>query len=94
MKRLKGWKINLLPYGVEGYCWKKEKVIDLGLKNSNPLRLLLHEIAHIGTGNSCGNQHTQDWFDEYIKLMKKYMPNIDIDEGDKIIQKVYNLTRK
>ncbi len=92
MIRLKGWTIRLKPDGTEGYCWQKQKIIDLGLLTDNPLRLLLHEIAHIGI-NPHGNKHTQEWFDEYIKLMNKYMPGIDIGEGDKIIKKVYKLKR-
>ena len=28
---------------------------------------------------------------EYINLMKKYMPNVEISKHDKIIQKVYKL---
>lgn len=92
MKRLKGWKIRLKPDSTEGYCWEGQKTIDLGLKNPNPLRLLLHEIAHIGTTVSCGNQHNQKWFNDYLKLMRKYMPGIKISKSDKIIQKVYKLT--
>ncbi len=90
MKRLKGWAIRLKPNSSEGYCWENQKIIDLGLKNSNPLRLLLHEIAHIGN-NPHGNKHNQKWFNEYLKLMCKYMPNIEISKSDKIIQKVYKL---
>ena len=89
MKRLKGWKINLIPNSSEGYCWKKQKIIDLGLEG-NPLSLLLHEVAHIGN-NPHGNKHNQKWFDEYIKLMRKYMPGTRIGKSEKIIQKVYNL---
>ena len=90
MKRLKDWTIQLKPESTEGYCWEDKKVITLGLLNDNPLRLLLHEIAHIGI-NPHGNKHTQEWFNEYIKLMKRYMPGIDISESEKIIQKCWNL---
>lgn len=92
MKRLKGWTIRLVPESSEGYCWQDKKRIDLGLLG-NPLSLLLHEVAHIGI-NPHGNKHNQEWFDEYIKLMRKYMPGIDIDKSDKIIQEVYKLKRK
>ena len=92
MNRLKGWTIRLVPNSSEGYCWQKQKIIDLGLEG-NPLSLLLHEVAHIGN-NPHGNKHNQKWFDEYLALMQKYMPEIDIDESDKIIQRVYNLKRK
>ena len=91
MKRLNGWTIRLRPDSTEGYCWENKKIIDLGLKHPNPLCLLLHEIAHIGI-NSFGNKHNQKWFDEYLALMKKYMPNIAISKSDKIIQKTYKLT--
>ena len=90
MKRLNGWKIRLKFNSTEGYCWQKLKIIDLGLKNPNPLRLLLHEIAHIGI-NPFSNKHNQKWFNEYLKLVKRYIPNIDISKSDKIIQKVYKL---
>ena len=90
MKRLKGWQIRLRPESSEGYCWRKQKIIDLGLKTSNLLRLLLHEIAHINT-ESVGNQHNQKWFNEYLKFMKRYMPGVEIDESDKIIQRVFGL---
>ncbi len=89
MRRLEGWTIRLIPNSSEGYCWESKKTIDLGLEG-NPLSLLLHEIAHIGI-NPYGNKHTQEWFNEYLTLMKKYMPGIDIDEHDKIIQKCYSL---
>ncbi len=91
MKRLKDWTIKLNPDSTEGYCWQKQKIIDLGLKNSNPLRLLLHEIAHIGI-NPHGNKHNQKWFNEYTKLMRQYMPRISIGKSNKLIQKVYGLT--
>ena len=90
MQRLKGWRIRLIPNSSEGYCWENKKIIDLGLMG-NPLSLLLHEVAHIGN-NPHGNKHNQKWFDEYIKLMRKYMPGIGIGESDRIIQKVYKLT--
>ncbi len=93
MKRLKGWPIRLIPDSSEGYCWKDRKIIDIGLKNDNPLRLLLHEVAHIGI-NPYSNKHTQKWFNEYLKLMHKYMPGIEISKSDKIIQKVYKLKEK
>ena len=89
MKRLKGWKIRLIPNSLGGYCWEKRKIIDLGLEG-NPLSLLLHEVAHIGN-NPHGNKHNQKWFNEYIKLMRKYMPRIGIGKSDKIVQKVYKL---
>ena len=90
MKRLNGWKINLKSNTGDGYCWKDKKIIDIGLDNENPLRLLLHETAHVGI-NPHGNKHTQEWFDEYNVLLKKYMPGTGISESDKIIQKTYNL---
>lgn len=90
MKRLKEWTIRLNPDSTEGYCWEKQKRIDLGLLNDNPLRLLLHEIAHIGI-NPHGNKHTQEWFNEYLALMRKYMSGIDISKSEKIIRKVYKL---
>jgi len=90
MKRLKGWTIKLKPNSTEGYCWEDKRVIDLGLKNVNPLRLLLHEIAHVGI-NPHGNKHTQKWFNEYLKLMRKYIPGMEISDGEKVIQKVYGL---
>jgi len=47
MNELNGWTVILKNESTEGFCWQREKVIDLGLLNSNPLRLLLHEVAHI-----------------------------------------------
>ncbi len=90
MKRLKGWTIRLNPERVEGHLWQDRKIIDLGLLNSNPLRLLLHEIAHIGIYPH-GNKHNQEWFNEYIDLMKKYMPGVKISISDQIIQEIYKL---
>jgi len=90
MKRLRGWTIRLKPDSTEGYCWEDKKIIDLGLSNPNPLKLLLHEIAHIG---NCphGNKHNQKWFNDLLELMNKYMPRMAISKSDKIIQKVYKL---
>ena len=90
MKRLNGWKIRLISDSKEGYCWQDKKIIDIGLSASNPLILLLHEIAHIDN-NPHRNKHNQKWFSDYLALMKKYMPNIDISKSDKIIQKTYGL---
>ena len=90
MKRLKGWKIRLVSNSREGYCWQEQKIIDLGLLCPDFLGLLLHEVAHIGI-NPHGNKHNQKWFNEYLALMRKYMPGIDIDKHDKIIQEVYKL---
>ena len=92
MKRLEGWKIRLNPNSTEGYCWQKQKIIDLGLKNENPARLLLHEIAHMNN-NPHGNKHNQKWFDDFLGLMRKHMPGIEISESDKLIEKVYKLKR-
>ena len=92
MKRLKGWNIRLRPNSTEGYCWQGQKAIDIGLENSNPLRLLLHEIAHIDN-DPRGNKHNQRWFDDFLGLMRKYMPGVEISESDKIIEKVYELKR-
>jgi len=89
----KEWRVRLKPDSTEGYCWQEQKIIDVGLKNENPLRLLLHEIAHINN-NPHGNKHNQKWFDDFLLLMKKYMPTMDISESDKIIQKVYKLKMK
>lgn len=89
MKKLKGWTIKL-DDSKEGYCWQKYERIDIGINNPNPLSLLLHEVAHIDI-NPFGNKHNQKWFDEYLRLMRKYMPGIDIDKSEKIIQKVYKL---
>ncbi len=91
--KFEGWMVRLNPNSKEGYCWQDGKIIDLGLKNSNPMRLLLHEIAHIGN-NPHGNKHNQKWFNKFIKLMNKYMPGIGISKGDKIIQRVYKLTNE
>ena len=90
MRRLKNWKIRLRPDSTEGYCWQKQKIIDIGLKNENPLRLLLHETAHINN-NPFGNKHNQKWFNDFKKLMNRYMPGIKMSESDKIIKKVYKL---
>ena len=92
MKRLKDWTVRFIPDSTEGYCWQDKKVIDIGLLNDNPLRLLLHEIAHVGISPH-GNKHTQEWFDEYLTLMRRYMPGVDISESDKVIQKTYGLRR-
>lgn len=93
MKRLEGWEIRLKPNSTEGYCWQRQKTIDLGIANENPLRLLLHEIAHIDN-DPHGNKHNQKWFDDFLGLMRKHMPGIEISESDKIIEKVYKLERK
>ncbi len=90
MTRLKGWKIRLIPDSKEGYCWQERKIIDLGLSCPDFFGLLLHEVAHIDN-NPHGNKHNQKWFDDYLALMRKYMPGIDINKSDKIIQEVYKL---
>ena len=93
MKQLKGWKIRLRPNSTEGYCWQKQKTIDLGIANENPLRLLLHETAHIDN-DPHGNKHNQKWVDDFLNLIHEYMPGMDISKSDKIIEKVYGLKRK
>lgn len=90
MKRLNGWSIKLIPNTGDGYCWEDKKQIDIGLNNPNPLRLLLHEMAHIGI-NPFGNKHTQEWFNEYLALMDKYTPGVGLSEDDKQLRKLWKL---
>lgn len=89
----KNWIIRLIPESSEGYCWNELKTIDLGLKSSNPLRLLLHEIAHIGN-NKTKNKHNKKWFNDYLGLMKKYLPGVKLSKSDKILQRTYNLYQR
>lgn len=90
MEFLKDWTVQFISDSSEGYCWQKEKRIDIGLSNPNPLRLLLHEIAHVNN-NFSNNKHNQKWFDDYKNLMKKYMPNTPMDKSDEIIKEVHKL---
>lgn len=92
MRKLSGWKIEFVD-GSEGYCWRKEKRITIGVKNSNILRLILHEMAHIKSVGH-GNQHTQSWFNEYLRLHHKFLRKTDISKSDKLIAKTYNLKEK
>lgn len=78
--RCRGWTLNLVVGSKEGYCWESRKRLDIGLANCNPLRLLLHEVAHIGSFSQ-GNRHNQKWCDIYKMLLKKYLPGIRIGNG-------------
>jgi len=90
LKEYKNYNIKVNLNGKEGHCWCNEKIIEIGLLNENPLRLLLHEIAHIKT-NAAKNKHNQQWFDVYKMLIAKIMPNTDISKSDNIIKKIYRL---
>jgi len=92
MKKLKGWTIKF-THGSEGYCWQKSKTITIGIDNPNIIRLLLHEIAHIGN-NPHGNKHNQKWLNDYMKLHNKYFRKTSISKSDKIIKKVWELNGK
>ena len=85
-----GWTVNLISDSSEGYCWESRKRLDVGLANSNPSRLLLHEVAHIGNSLH-GNKHNQEWFDTYLRLLRKHLPGVSISESDEIIVKTYEL---
>ncbi|KKL80759.1 hypothetical protein LCGC14_2001570 [marine sediment metagenome] len=40
MNELNGWTVILKNESTEGFCWQREKVIDLGLLNSNPFKTI------------------------------------------------------
>lgn len=75
-----GWSLRLRENSTEGYCWKGNRVIDVGLDNSNPEQLLLHEIAHCNTCRFCNQKHTFNFWKVFEDLMRRFLPGVEISE--------------
>jgi len=78
------WKINFIENSSEGYCWKKRKVIDIGLRNKNIKQLILHEIAHIQTCRFCNQKHNYVFWKTFDNLMRRFLSNEKINESNKL----------
>ena len=74
-----GWCLNFVPYSSEGYCWKKEKRIDIGIDNENAKRLLLHEIGHVDTCRFANNKHHISFWRRYEDLLRRFLPETDCE---------------
>lgn len=74
-----GWKLNIIKNSKEGFCWHHKKTIDVGENNSNPKRLILHEISHIDTCRFCNNKHSIFFWKKYEDLMRKFLPLIELE---------------
>ena len=75
------WTLRLVPNSTEGYCWHYNNQIDVGEKNSDPKRLILHELAHVNTCRFCNNKHDSTFWKLYKELLYKVLKK-DFDEGD------------
>jgi len=69
------WYLNIVYNSSEGYCWKRQRRIDIGEFSENPKRLILHEIAHINTCRFCNNKHSYSFWREYQFLIDKFLSN-------------------
>lgn len=74
------WKLRLISDSVEGYCWHKQKVIEIGMKSSKPKQLVLHEIAHIDTCRFCNNMHRIEFWIRYEDLMRRFLPDVSFQK--------------
>jgi len=68
-----GWKIRFVPGSREGYCWTKTRTIDVGEDARDIKRLILHEIAHIGTARWCNNKHNITFWRQYNYLLRRFL---------------------
>lgn len=73
-KRVYGWTLNWVERNSEGYCWHKKKRIDIGIETADVRQLILHEIAHIQTCRFCNNKHSWEFWREFDRLMRKFLP--------------------
>lgn len=74
------WKLEIVPNSHEGYCWRKQKKIQIGEKNKNPKRLVLHEISHIDTCRYFNNKHCRSFWIRYEELMRRFLPDILLEK--------------
>jgi len=64
---LSDWKVK---DGVDGYCWKDDKVIQ---RIPEDFALFLHEVAHALCERVNGDQHHGIWAAQYTRLVRKYL---------------------
>ncbi len=87
------WTLNIKPNSSEGYCWRKQKRIDLGEDTTDWKSLLLHEIAHIDTCRFCNNRHHKSFWRKYEDLIRRfYSGKIEINSYNEDVgyfRKVY-----
>ena len=75
------WKLRLKEGSREGYCWKRQRIIDLGLENKHTKELILHELAHTHTCRFCNNKHTKDFWNLFRDYMRRFQPGIKVSES-------------
>ena len=85
-----GWKLEWYKDDShEGYCWQHNKTINIGPATENVKLLILHEIAHIDTCLGHGNKHEKEFWQQYEKLLKKYLPGVELPDYDKYHKSLY-----
>ena len=81
---LHGWKLRLETDSSEGYCWKGQKIIDLGLNHNCPKELMLHEIAHISTCRFCNHGHNFTFWKTFDDLVRRFLSGHVETESSKL----------
>lgn len=71
-KRILVWRLKLVPT-TDALVVKSEREVWFGEYAENPLRLVLHEVAHIIT-NSPPPGHCVKWWQCYRQLLREYLP--------------------
>lgn len=69
-----GWRLRWIRNSSDGCCWRRLKVIDIGEKWMYKKEMVIHEVAHIRTCRFCRGNHTQDFWWEFDRLMRKFLP--------------------
>ena len=72
------WDLRIRSNSSEGYCWRRDKTIDLGEDSKVWESLLLHEISHIDTCRFCNNRHHVEFWRRYEDLMRRFLPDRDV----------------
>lgn len=76
-----GWTLRLRE-GHEGYCWRNQKRIDVGMNCDGDLRQgILHEIAHIDTAKYCNQSHNPQFWKRAEYLIKRFLKT-GLDENE------------
>lgn len=80
-----GWTLRRPPGG-EGYCWRSEKIIDVGrdVPKEEEISLMLHEIAHLE--QCCRDGHCVHWWERFNRLCVEH--SVKPTKSDEIIAQV------
>ena len=72
---LKDWRVEFSSAG--GYCWFKDKLIQINPNSDAPVAGFLHELAHAlhpeREGEYKNHYHGGGWADTFGRLVTKYM---------------------